>query len=155
MTTTQADRLAPWTSRTLLPWPEEERPFWTGGEEGVLRVQRCGDCGHWLYPPGVVCPMCLSGTLTYEAVSGRGQVHSFTVNHQPWAPHLPVPYVLAAVHLDEMEGLRIITDIVGCDVAEVRIGMRVEVVFEHVPPETWLPLFAPEGRPATREGDSA
>ena len=49
-------------------------------------------------------------------------MHTFTVTHQnmvpPFRDHLP--YVLAYVELDE--GPRVLTNIVGCDPADVRIG---------------------------------
>ena len=141
-----------WPSRDLLPWPSEESPFWTGGRDGVLNLQRCNACGHWLYPLGVVCPSCWSTDLSFQPVSCRGHVHSFTVNHQPWSSTLPVPYVLAAVHLDEQDGLRVITNIVDCDIADVAVGMRVRVVFEHAGPDTWLPLFAPSIDPDEDNG---
>ena len=39
-----------------------------------------------------------------------------------------MPYVLAYVELDE--GPRVMTNIVDCDVADVRIGQRVEARFD-------------------------
>ena len=52
-------------------------------------------------------------------------MHTFTVTHQnalaPFRDHLP--YVLAYVELDE--GPRVLTNVVGCDPADVRIGLPV------------------------------
>ena len=39
-------------------------------------------------------------------VSGRGEVHSFTVNHQPWDGD-PEPYAIVIVAFPEQEGLRL------------------------------------------------
>jgi uncharacterized OB-fold protein len=115
------------------------RFFWTSGEDGRLRFLRCGACGYHLHPPGPRCPECGGVELSPEPVSGRGVVATFTVNHQPWVGETE-PYVIAIVELAEQDGLRLTTNIVGCPVAEVHIGMPVQVVFEHQAP-VWFPLF--------------
>ena len=60
-------------------------------------------------------------------MSGRGTVFTFTVNHQPFNPAVPVPYVIAIVELEEQAGLRIATNIVDCEPESVCIGLPVEV----------------------------
>ena len=50
-----------------------------------------------------------------------------------------IPYVLAWVDLEE--GPRYYTNIVGCSIDEVEIGMPVEVTFEAVTQEITLPKF--------------
>ncbi len=52
-----------------------------------------------------------------------------------------VPYNIAEVDLEE--GLRIITNIVGCPNAALQIGMPLEVTFEDVTDEVTLPKFKP------------
>ena len=120
--------------------------FWRGGRDGELRILRCQDCGWWIHPPSPVCPQCLSKRLRPEATSGDAVVHTFTVNHQLWIPTFDPPYVVAIVELVEQPGLRLTTNIVGVDPAEVAIGQAVHVTFEHHDDrgyEVWLPLFAP------------
>ena len=90
-----------------------------------------------------MCPSCLGRDHAREAVSGRGQVVTFTINHQPWNPTVEVPYVIALVELDEQTGLRLATNIVGCRPEHVRIGMRVRVTFIERE-DVWLPLFEPD-----------
>src|SRR5439155_1582704 len=80
-------------------------------------------CGFWLHPPGPVCRRCFERALTPTAVSGRGRVRTFTVNHQPWFPSLPVPYVLAIVELEEQPGLQFLTRLVDCPADTVRAGL--------------------------------
>jgi uncharacterized protein len=70
-------------------------------------------------------------------------VYSFTVIRQNFSRsfrHL-IPYVVALVDLDE--GPRVMTNLVGCDPADVRIGMPVRVRFEAATPEVTVPRFAP------------
>lgn len=75
-----------------------------------------------------------------RAVSGRGTVLTYTVNHQPWRADLKDPYVVAIVELADQQGLRFVTNIVGTPPTEVHIGMPVRVCFEQVE-DVWLPLF--------------
>ena len=118
--------------------------FWRGGADGELRILRCQVCATYVHPPAPVCPNCLSREVVATAVSGRATVHSCTVNHQAWNPTMPTPYVVALVELEEQTGLRLITNIVGCEPQDVHIGMPVEVTFEQHD-EVWIPLFAPVG----------
>ena len=125
--------------RVLPALSDENRFFWTSGADGVLRFLRCASCGFYLHPPAPRCPRCGGSELGPEAVSGRATVHSFTVNHQSWDGS-PEPYVLALVEFPEQVGLRLTTNLVGCDPEEVHIGLPVRVVFEHRDP-VWFPLF--------------
>jgi len=123
--------------------PENEH-FWTGGRDGELRFLRCQSCGYWIHPPAPVCPVDLSRDVAPEAVTGKAVVHTYTVNHHPWIPGFDPPYVVAIVELPEQEGLRLTTNIVGCEPDEVSIGMPVKVRFENYEDEVWLPLFEPD-----------
>jgi uncharacterized OB-fold protein len=116
--------------------------FWTAGADGELRFQRCQDCGQYLHPPMPICRSCRSRSIAVEAVSGRGVVEAFTVNHQQWFPDIPPPYVVAIVSIEEDPAVRLTTNVVGCEPDEVRIGMPVEVSFRHVE-DVWLPVFGP------------
>ena len=102
--------------------------FWAAGGEGVLRIARCGDCGRYQHPPLPVCPGCRGREVRPEAVSGEGTVWSYTLNRYPWAASMPVPYLVAEVELAEQAGLRLLTNLVECDVDSVQIGMRVSGV---------------------------
>lgn len=128
-----------------LPLPKLDdlnRFFWTGGADGVLRFQRCQDCGFWLHPPGVLCPKCLSKNIAPEAVSGFGTIEALTINCQPWVPGQQVPYALAIVGFDEQDGLRLTTNIINAAPEALKIGQRVKVVFR-ASEDVYLPLFEP------------
>ena len=123
---------------------DRNKHFWQGGKDGELRFQRCNQCKYYLHPPGVICPKCWSKDIGIEAVSGRAEVLTFSVNEQPWMPGLEPPFVLAIVGLPEQDGLRLTTNIVNIDPYQVTIGMPVQVTFEaHPDDEVWLPLFEP------------
>jgi uncharacterized OB-fold protein len=139
--------------RVLPVLDDDNRFFWTSGVDGVLRLLRCHACGYYLHPPLPRCPECGSRDLGPEAVSGSGEVHSVTVNHQSWDGG-EVPYAIAIVTIPEQEGLRLTTNIVGCPPEEVAIGMPVRVVFEQHG-EVWFPLFAPELPPVGGRSETA
>ena len=66
--------------------------------------------------------------------SGKGEVMTFTVIRVP--PHgfeKEAPYVVGIVKLDE--GPRITSQIVDCELDDVRIGSRVRAVFRKVDEE--------------------
>ncbi|HET6949214.1 MAG TPA: OB-fold domain-containing protein [Acidimicrobiales bacterium] len=120
--------------------------FWTSGADGTLRIQGCTDCGTLVHPPVPICPSCRSRAWAPTPVSGRGTVVGFTVNAHAWLPDFPPPYVVAEVALEEDAGVRLTTNVVGCEPGEVHIGQEVAVRFEQQA-DVWLPLFAPTGGP--------
>ena len=65
------------------------------------------------------------------------------MKHKPRIPGFNPPYVVAIVELEEQPGLRLTTNVVGCEPEDVEIGMAVKVVFEDVGDDVFLPLFEP------------
>jgi hypothetical protein len=122
---------------------EESRGYWEALARHELYLQRCRACGTLRFYPRALCPGCLADATDWVRASGRGTVYSFTVTHQNQAPGFrdALPYVLAIVEL--AEGVRLMTNVVGCAPDAVRIGMPVEVVFEDVTPDITLPKFRP------------
>ena len=126
-------------ARKLPALTPETAPFWTGGEHGTLLIQRCTACGLYQHPPLPICSTCHTETVEPSAVSGKGKVKTFTVNHQAWLPGLDEPFVFAAIELDEQPELYVFSSVLG-DPASVTSGMRVTVCFEHHE-DVWLPMF--------------
>jgi hypothetical protein len=129
--------------RVLPQLDEENRFFWTSGQDGRLRFLRCQACGYYLHPPIPRCPECGGRDVGPEAVSGRGEVFSFTVNHHPWDGGTE-PYTIAVVAFPEQTDLRMTSNVVGCPPDDVRIGLPVQVTFEQHD-EVWVPVFEPAG----------
>lgn len=115
-------------------------PFWEAAARGELIVQRCGACQHLFFRPEAACPRCLAQEWSWERMSGRATVYSFTVVHRPPVPGMTVPYAVADVLLDE--GVHMMTNIVGCDKDEVAIDMPVKVEFVKQA-DLFLPFFIP------------
>jgi uncharacterized OB-fold protein len=125
----------------------EAKPFWDAAARQQLMLQRCKDCNSWVWTPRPSCNECGSEKVEWNQVSGRGEIYSFTVIRQvvgraaSKAFEPDIPYVIAWVDLDE--GPRLITNIVGCPVEDVKLGMKVTVQFEQASKDVWLPKFRP------------
>jgi uncharacterized OB-fold protein len=127
-------------TRALPRLDASNRDFWTGGEQGELRLLRCRDCDTFIHPPRPVCRNCLSENVATQAMAGTGVVDTFTVNYQKWSPVMEVPFVIARVAIDGAPGVYLTTNIVGCPVEDVDIDDRVRVTFEQQD-DVYLPLF--------------
>jgi uncharacterized protein len=105
-----------------------------------LQVEHCDNCARWVHPPAGTCREC-GGALAAKPVSGRGTVFTYTVNHHPYNPDIPTPYVIAIVELAEQSGLRVAANIVDCEPDSVTCGMTVDV--RPQPGPGGAPQFAP------------
>ena len=124
-----------------VPTPDEaSAPFFAGAARGELMLQRCGSCGAFMWPVRARCVECFSNEVEWEAASGRAELYSFVVVHQPY-PGFEEPYVLATV--ETPEGVRFNTSIVGAEADELTIGMQLTVVFEPVSDDVVVPKFEP------------
>ena len=126
----------------------DTKPFWDFCRQHELRMQKCGQCGHVRFPPGIVCPKCHSMQAEWVKLSGRGSVYSFVVFHYAYnkAFSQDIPYTAAAIELEE--GPRMLSNVIGCDPKDVAIGMPVTVQFEDATDEFAIPKFKAVGKTA-------
>jgi uncharacterized OB-fold protein len=115
--------------------------WWDRISEGELPIQRCKQCGTLHHPPRPMCWKCQSLEWDYIVSSGKGTVYSYVVMHRPQFPGYEYPLVAAVVELEE--GTRIVSNLVGIEPQDVKIGMPVQVSIENVDEELKLPLFRP------------
>ena len=118
-------------------------PFWEACKAESLLLQRCMGCGHIQFYPRSICTACSSDELQWSAASGMGSVYSHTTVYRALVPGFEddVPYVVAMIELDE--GVRLLSQVVSCEPADIFIGMRVEVVFENAAGGMAIPKFRP------------
>ncbi|MDG5801779.1 Zn-ribbon domain-containing OB-fold protein [Streptomyces ossamyceticus] len=116
------------------------RTYWDAAAEGRLLVRRCGACGRAHHYPREFCPHCWSEDVRWEEASGRATLYTWSVVHRNDLPPFGerVPYVAAVVDL--AEGPRMMTEVVECAVADLRVGMEVEAVFRDAG-EFRVPVF--------------
>lgn len=125
----------------LLPAPDADTAFfWEGTARRTLLILRCEECGTYVHYPKPACRRCGGAHLSPAEVSGRGTVHSFTITHQA-VPGFEPPFAVVLVELEEQPGLRLVSNLTGVEPGDVRIGMPVEVMFQPVAEDVWLPLF--------------
>ena len=126
-----------------IPSPTDAtQAFWSGCAENVLRLRSCPRCNKRLAPTRAVCA-CGNSELPWVDTSGQGRIFSYTVVHRAPDPAFrpEVPYVIAIVELDE--GAKLMSNIIGCSPADVRVGMKVRAVFDQVAPGIGVPKFQP------------
>jgi uncharacterized OB-fold protein len=122
---------------------EDNRFFWEAAALGRLVAQRCLGCGRLHHPPRPMCPNCHGLEHDEVELSGRGQVYSYAVLHHPQNPKFVYPVLAALVDLDE--GIRLVTNIVGVEPSDLRIGMPVRVTFAATTGDMSVPVFERDG----------
>jgi uncharacterized OB-fold protein len=129
---------------------EETREFWEALAQSRFVLPRCNACSAWIWYPRALCPACGGLDTSWQDVSGRGRIYSYTVVRKSGLPGWSdaVPYVVAYVELEE--GPRVMTNIVGCDPDALSIGTRVRVVMPTGADGGAVFRFEPEGDQPTR-----
>jgi uncharacterized OB-fold protein len=130
-------------SRAEPPSSPEAEAFWEATRRERLVLPWCRHCEAPFWYPRPVCPVCLSPDIEWREASGRGEVHAVSVMHRPGNPTMQdrVPYAVALVDLEE--GVRIMSNVVGIEPGEVKVGMPVTVTWEALSDGRRLPLFEP------------
>jgi uncharacterized OB-fold protein len=100
-----------------------------GESTSPLLIEHCDSCARWVHPASGECRDC-GGPLVAKPVTGHGAVFTYTVNHHPYNPEIPTPYVIALVELSEQSGLRVAANIVDCEPDSVTCGMPVTILAE-------------------------
>jgi uncharacterized OB-fold protein len=129
------------------PLPVEDADsshFWAGCRNQKLLLQHCQGCNKARYPASAFCPHCTGRSFEWRESAGRGEIYSWVVVRHPVPKEVygqEVPYVIALIDLQE--GVRMASNVVGCDPDAVHAAMQLQVVFKSVTPEVTLPLFSP------------
>ena len=132
---------------TDLPVPEPKQDpgaqaYWSAAAAGELTVARCKQCDRFIWYPRSRCPACMSSELEIAAVSGDGVVYSYTVNRRPAGLYKGLDAVVLA-YVELAEGPRILTNIVGIDPTDIRIGTAVRAVYAKSPEGAGVLRFGP------------
>ena len=121
-----------------IPVPEPDgvsAPYWNGLREGVLRVQRCAHCQAWQLGPEWICHACLQFDPAWVEVEPSGLIFSW---ERIWHPAHPAlkdhgAYLAVVVELPHAGRVRMVGNLLGDPLQQVRIGAEVQGVFEHHP----------------------
>ncbi|MGO8863713.1 MAG: Zn-ribbon domain-containing OB-fold protein [Acidimicrobiales bacterium] len=126
-----------------LPAPDNaSRHYWQSAAEGRLVVQHCTSCGVYQFYPRALCATCAGETEWVDA-TGRGTLHTFTIIRQNRSEAFAAlsPYAVGIVELEE--GIRMMTNIVECDVEQLQVGMALEVLILKAADDVGLPFWRP------------
>jgi uncharacterized protein len=137
---TATDESAP----PLRPGPaitEDNLFFWEAASDGRLVAQRCSSCGRLRHPPRTGCPFCQSLDFEIAELSGDGEIYSYSLLWHPRSPRFEYPVI--AILVDLAEGLRVVSNLVGADPGQVRIGLPVTVEYQRCEGEMAVPVFRP------------
>jgi uncharacterized protein len=130
---------------------ETSTRFLRGFLEGKILGSRCPVCDKVYVPMRRSCPICVS-TMTGEVeLAHTGTITKFCIVNLPFAArNIEIPYVSASILLDGA-GVAIFHLIQEIPYDEIRIGMRVEAVWEkpenRVPGMESIMHFRPTGEP--------
>lgn len=117
------------------------QPFWDSCKQHKLIAQRCDASGTVWFPPSPVSPVTRDTKWSWTELSGYGRVTSWVMMHQRYFPGFAndLPYNIVQVQLDE--GPTFIANMVDLKDRNIKVGMRVKVVFDDVTDEFSLPKF--------------
>ncbi len=125
--------------------------FLRGFLEGKILGRRCPECDKVYVPMRANCPICVSPMTGEVELAHTGTITKFCIVNLPFAArNIEIPYVSASVLLDgaDVSIFHLIQDI---PYNEIRIGMRVEAVWEkpedRVPGMESIAHFRPNGQP--------
>ena len=120
---------------------EDNLFYWEAARDGRLVAQRCGSCGRLRHPPRTACPHCQSLDFEIAELSGDGEIYSYALLWHPRSPQFSYPVI--AILVDLAEGIRVVSNLVGAEPRDVRIGLPVRVEFERCEGELAVPVFRP------------
>ncbi len=139
------DALRDTLSARALPAPDHASVhYWQSAAEGKLVLQRCVTCGDYQFYPRALCASCAGETEWVDA-SGRGTLYTFTVIRQNRSAAFKdlSPYAVGIIELEE--GVRMMSNIVECDVDRLEVGMALEVLLLKAADDVGLPFWRPAG----------
>jgi uncharacterized protein len=120
---------------------EDNLFYWEAARDGRLVAQRCGSCGRLRHPPRAACPHCQSLEVEIAELSGDGEIYSYALLWHPRSPRFAYPVI--AILVDLAEGIRVVSNLVGAEPGDARIGLPVTVEFQPCEGDLAVPVFRP------------
>lgn len=96
-----------------------------------LEAGKCRKCGKTYFPPRLICHDCRGREFETVQLDKGGKIVTFTVIRiAPSQFAEQTPYALGIIEV--APGARLMTQIVDCDLDEIKIGMAVKLEFRKV-----------------------
>ena len=120
------------TMNNVSPFQTKVAWFFEELKNKKLVGTRCKKCKAVYCPPRADCSKCYSSDMERFQLSGKGAILAYTVIYvAPESFSRLAPYILVIAKLDE--GPKLLSHLVGVKPEDVKVGMRVEAVFEPTP----------------------
>jgi uncharacterized OB-fold protein len=122
----------------LKPVPQispENAPFYEGLRQRSFLVPKCSGCGMYNWTPYPACRNCLSTDQKWEAVSGMGELYTFTEIHKgPKVFSEDGPYIEAFMKLEEgPRPILVHGNLAGVPHDQIKLGMKLKISYFDVP----------------------
>ncbi|MEH7275599.1 Zn-ribbon domain-containing OB-fold protein [Neobacillus vireti] len=128
----------------------DNHPYWDAADRHELMVQKCVSCNHYNHPPGPSCAKCGSPEVAWENLGDdiKGTVYSYIVSYRPFLPGFQddLPLIIAQVELEKYPQIKIMANILGCNIEDVQIGMPVQMTWVDINEERAIPQWKPAER---------
>jgi uncharacterized protein len=99
-----------------------------------LEAGKCQGCHYVSFPPRLVCPRCGGREFVPTKLAESGKLITYTIIRVPPEPFEDQsPYAVGIAELDD--GVRLTAQVVDCDFAALKVGMRVKTEFRKISEE--------------------
>ena len=118
------------------------RAFWDATRDKKFLLQYDPRNGRYQFFPRPAS-IVDGGPVEWREVSGRGVLFSYTIVHRappPFRGH--EPFAIGLVTLEE--GVNVMSDIIGCQRNDLKIGMPMRLAWAPLPSGAHQPLFEPD-----------
>lgn len=104
-------------------------PFWDGLAKSQIVMQSCDSCSRTIFYPRPSCPYCGSRELTWKPRDDAITLFTYSIAEDPVSPvFADVDRMIIAVA--DLDGAHIPSTLVDIAPDDVKIGMRLEPVFD-------------------------
>ena len=134
----------PDTPQPPLPQPTEHtQPFWTACANAKSASNTRPRPTNGSSTRARTPPPTLADDLEWRDIPGAGTLYTYTIARRPTAAEFAgqAPQIIAVVELDE--GPRLTSTLVNVDERDIRVGMRLQPVFDDVDEHTTLLRYEP------------
>ena len=96
-----------------------------------LEAGKCKGCGKILFPPRLICPECGGREFEPVKLADKGTLFTYTIIRVPPQQFVDQsPFAVGIVELDD--GVRLMGQLVDCDFADLKIGLKVKIEFRKI-----------------------
>jgi uncharacterized protein len=104
---------------------------------------QCQSCWYWNHPPKPRCRACCADDLAWAVLAAPFTLYSFGISMLPGIHGSSAPWVPAIVSHADQTDLRLFSEVVDCDLPQLRIGLLLDITFREIRSPRRIPLYLP------------